>query len=1080
MTKKLRLTAIVLCFCLVFSMCVLTACDKTVYFEVTAQFDASKGEVTIVSDSNDGSGGSAKFVKGESVTVTVTPKDNFEIKKFTVNGKDENLSDGTFVFTVAENVSIEVVFLPARTGVYLDFDETKGSVTLSPAPANGEFYVDGEQVNVKVEPKENYLVKSATLNGAAQGLTNGGFSLTVTGPMEITVTFAGKPLPAQHYASLEGRIKLTGEYFYDATNDEEDFRHTLIAIYGQDDFIYNFECDAETGEVYYDNIYLRNPDDISKIAMQIIGLDNTVSVIPSSDFYNNYANPFKSTVIASDFEYAGTRDGKEVYKASNPASADIRAAASAITGWNETIKEFTVLFEDGKADGIKIVTEEIDIQNVDFTYHSTYEFTVTEHGTANVPTLKPFERVAEHDILVAALRQAQEAARYTVRHRSHELNYNPDDGDDHKDLDYNKYVTEDTVFFNHLNWEYGYTVINGHVYPFKYFPEQRDENGNVTVQAHVTTDDAVNVSGIEAVQATFALACAPELFKYVGDNRFVLRDGPTYAPYVLPAFGEGTDEPRYFQYGTSLTVTVGEDGRLAELEFSYATYGITEEVTLTYDFDTEIDLSYLDFENADHHSVLDPFIGEYADDMGNTAIVDIYGFVINGTAAEIIGYNADNAEFTAKWENQTIYIGKLSQRQLLIVNESNTIFWTLNSVNNTAVTIPDTFKGHWYRYDVDYDEHFDFVIQSHAVRYNGTLLELLSYTMSEGVVATDGTYTYNLSLVRDEDGILLLEVLIIDKEGMATHLYAEYVDAEIGIEIPEKFVGTYYSYSVSDGENRVDITYASITINGKPFIPTSYTEKDGFIGTYGDITDYSVMFGFSNDQLVIGTEALNYSLKRVQTIESKYVGIWKPRFNDVNAQIVITDMSIEIRYNGNVDYFGSGDFRLTEYGYTVTTSWNAFNVNLLYFIDRQTGLPTLSMYDNNEENPLLISFNKASGDSEDPEDVKIPAEWEGAYSGVFEVMDKKGETVEKTLNIRLKFENGKAYLDIGNGELKETVLVDFDDEWVPMLIVELDGIEYYIMLMNYGEHDGQFYVAEENHDNIEKRLLLDVYLTPEA
>ncbi|MDE6302208.1 MAG: hypothetical protein K2M36_01285, partial [Clostridia bacterium] len=359
---------------------------------------------------------------------------------------------------------------------------------------------------------------------------------------------------------------------------------------------------------------------------------------------------------------------------------------------------------------------------------------------------------------------AQEATSYTIRHQAVEFNYDPNDGNDHSPLDYYKYVTEDVIFFNLRNWEYGYAVINDHVYPFTYTPAQMDSNGNVVEKSHVTTDDALNISGIEALQATFELNCAAALFEYKGDNTFVLNNGALYASYILPAFGEGTDEPRQYEYATSMTVILDGDGRLSVVKFKYTTYGISEEVTLTYDFDSEIDLSYLDFESADHHSVLDPFIGEYKDDIGNYAIVDIYGFTINGIQAEVVAYSKDDGMFTAKWNEQTIYISKFSQRQLLIVNDSYTIFWTLNSIYNSTVTIPDQFKGHWYRFDGEYNEKFDFVIQSHAIYFNGELLELLSYTVSEGITATDGENTYNFDLDRDEDGTTLLYVFILYAE----------------------------------------------------------------------------------------------------------------------------------------------------------------------------------------------------------------------------------------------------------------------------------------------------------------------------
>ena len=175
--------------------------------------------------------------------------------------------------------------------------------------------------------------------------------------------------------------------------------------------------------------------------------------------------------------------------------------------------------------------------------------------------------------------------------------------------------------------------------------------------------------------------------------------------------------------------------------------------------------------------------------------------------------------------------------------------------------------------------------------------------------------------------------------------YADYVDGEIGIEIPEEYVGTYFRDDVIvSNQIRVDITYTSITINGKAFIPTGFDKNNGFVGTYDGIENYGVGFGQSQDQLVVGTERDSYSLRRIQTIASNYVGTWTPKFSDENVKLIITDFGIEIIRNGVSEYFGSDNYRFSEFGYTVKVSWNVFNVNILYYIDRSSGTPMLSIF----------------------------------------------------------------------------------------------------------------------------------------
>ncbi len=99
-----------------------------------------------------------------------------------------------FVFAVAVFASAcEFLTDPAYT-VTVDYDETKGTVTLSPAKDD---YILGDQVTVTVEANEGFFVQSFEVNGLAAELTGGRYSFRVEGDTAIAVEFADA-VPAEY------------------------------------------------------------------------------------------------------------------------------------------------------------------------------------------------------------------------------------------------------------------------------------------------------------------------------------------------------------------------------------------------------------------------------------------------------------------------------------------------------------------------------------------------------------------------------------------------------------------------------------------------------------------------------------------------------------------------------------------------------------------------------------------------------------------------------------------------------------------------------------------------------------------
>jgi len=1046
------LIAALLCLTIALSCVIFAACndkedkekEKIEYYSLELDIDETLSEVSLSPAPN----ADGKYIKDTIVTLSVVPNKNVIIKTCLINDTRFTFGEnGTYMFVIKTNtkISVELEKLPPNT-VTLEFDENKGTVEKS-APANGEEYAVGERVTVTVSPKARNFLKSFTVGDVKQTLDeNSSYSFDFAESVVVKAVFQGDPIPSRIFELLQQNISFDGSYVYDADDNSEDKQRIIKATFAKDEngenLIRNFEQDAYTREVYFDDVYVKSPVAPLYLARQYLNQHNVLSYQTTNMRFSEFANPFTYTVDEDDFEYVKTADGTETYSLMDPALR--KKAASAITGWSESIGKFEISFKDGVPTNVLIVTMPISITGYDnevlFTYVSTYNLTVTDLGTAHIESLKPFERVPEHDMLEAALAEAKSHTQYTVHHFAHEFGYDPNDGADHSDLDYNKYVTEDCIYIDHLNYEFGYKLLNGYLYPFTYDKSSR----------HVTTDDAIQAD-FQELCAPFEFNGATELFKYVGDNTFTLQGGEYIAYCFSSAFALGIDEQKYFDFAGDVRIVIDSGERLESVTLKLAAPGINEEVTLTFDFDSPVDLSFLDFETADHHSILDGFLGMYEDENGNTAVVDIYGFIINGKAAEVVSFDRDTSTFTAKWDGKTVYINKYSSRQLQVISEDYSVFLLLTAVNNEAVTIPEEYKGHWQINDLDYDVHLDIVLQSHAVFLDGEAVDLLSYTDREGITVINAeNATYNFSLAKDQDtGSIFMLVLILNEDGTAFQYIADYVNSDVGIEIPEKYVGTYLYDDVLGGNSiMVVITYTSITINGKPFEIQSYTSRDGFTGTYDGIGGYKLMLAYNNDTLTVGTMSDNYNAKRINLIDSHYVGTWKPLSDDYKGKytLSITETAITIVYNDgtktNSFTVNSDEVVNSEYGYELNPEWAPSTMYLKYsFI---SGSQQLVLYDNIG---LLVNFEKSAAS-----EVQIPEKLFGTYYGT---------VIGGSDFISLDIDNNEVYLMLPNEQEKQVTLIAFD-ETCDMITLECDGIEYYLIPSYEEDHEGQYYFSNQD------------------
>ncbi|MDD7166433.1 MAG: hypothetical protein PUI31_07200 [Clostridia bacterium] len=795
------------------------------------------------------------------------------------------------------------------------------------------------------------------------------------------------------FATLKGRARFGGNYTYDHTVDEYDKEFTIVTVFGGENISVT-ESDAETGEVYYDYVYGKDNRKLTVINRTV---DNGIVITTSNDLFEDYYNPFDK-LSAGDFAKAGDNAFSLIDK------TKAKAAATALTGWQESIATFTVTVKDGKAESVHIVTDKIYriVDSEDY-YVSTYDFTVSEHGTAAVDPFKlnPYPHNAAHDVLQAALNNAAAKPSYSVRHQGHEVGYVEPEGGETRpgygDTDYRVYVTEDMVYDAYVGEEHGFKLINGYVYPFTY---------NDTTKEIVLTDPVgQDMSAYKAIFNGFKV----ELFTELEDNVYVPHSG-AIAKIVAPYFAEGNEKTQY-SYATDFRIEL-KDGELYKVIFTYKTYGIEETVTLTYDFETENDLSFLDFSKATKTSVLDDYIGQYKDENGHFCDVSKSGFVLDGEGIEITYYGKNEQGlncFVGKWKGTVVSIFKMSSKQLMFQSDDLTVNYTLTSVETDDVTVPDEFKGVW---QIDNDEenlHYKLVVQSRAVFLNGESLPLISYKETEGLAVKYGDSTLYVMDADEADGEKTLRVWIVDSKSNYIRFYLTFVSADVGIEIPKDYVGTY---SDDDHKHTVIITDSAITVNGETFKPESYTVEDGFNGTLGSQKNYFIRFyemagTVDKDKIIVGTLSDNYVLKRVAAPKENYIGTWEsdPEIKEYHYEVVFTETELFI--NG-VSYDVVYD---PTYGYKI--DWNdpakPYTAYILFYYNRY-GNPMMVLYDDND---LMVNLFKKKATA-------VPAYMVGVWNG-------KNSRDDRAVELRI-YENGNITLKSGDAEAEQFKATYTDDE----------------------------------------------------
>lgn len=955
----------------------LSACDEPEYYSVnvTSNLPGNQSVQAYVSAPKEAKG----YQKGETAYVyaNVAPGSNLAVESVVANGTTLTVdNEGRYPFTVEGNTDVKVTFAKSENVLLnVSADGERGVYVVS---QSGNVFAPNTKIEIKATAKEGFALKNFIVNGqSVEPSFEGSVELTLKVDTTVEIKFI-RCMETSVFATLQGRLKAKGQYVYDADDNNYDFVHNIETVFG-DKQISQVESDSVTGKVYFEYIYGKNNRNITVIQHTS---QNTIVELSSDNLFEEYYNPF-NLLQPGDFEKVSDTE----YVLYNAKKA--KAATSALSGWTESIATFKVIVNDGVAVKLHIVTERIKPSEASETYVSTYDFDLSEHGTASVDTLytQPYPHTADHDTLLAALTAASQKTAYTVRHQGHEVGYVEPEGGETRpgfgDTDYKVYVNEQMVYDSYAGEEHGYVTLNNYVYPFDYFKASNQ----------VVLRDPVNAESVARYQPSF-LSFDVALFKKVGENEYTLHQD-SMAQLIAPKFAIG-NEQAYYIYARDLTIKL-KDGALSQVVFTYKTYGIEETVTLSFDFDTAFDVKTdlgLDFDNASKTSVLDDFIGQYKDNTGNFLTVDKSGFTYNGEKIDIVQYipptSTEPAYFIGTWKGKTVSILKFSSKQILITSDDYSVNVTLDAVDPGVVTIDKKFIGVWKIDNETENLHYTVRVQSHAVWVNDVECEIISCTQAEGATIKFGDDTlYLFDAAEDKEG-KFVSAMIKSGDNKFVQFTLLGTNESVGIEIPEEYVGMYMT---DDEKFKVVITYSSITINGVQYIPSSYSEADGFVGTYGSDTAYRVAFysvagTVNKDVLQIGN---GDKLNRVESLNQNYIGTWEsdPAITQYHYTVVFTETTLKIN-----DKFYPVKYN-QEYGYEVQFEGDGFSTYIRFFYN-SFGNPSMIMYSNSGTTVNL--YKKIP--------TKVPEEIIGTWEGV------DGTTAITAIVDK----NGKLQIKIGDGE----------------------------------------------------------------
>ena len=207
---------------------------KTVYTVTLKSNDTDMGTLEGHYQEIDASGwawnmkfdGSKQIEEGTEVRVVATPRPNFAVDQWTVNGQVIPTPDNPneYTFTVNGSTDIYVSFKPGKSGFPVTYTAGEhgrivtATVYTGSGPTSfnsGDYIAQDQEIELVAAPEAGYMIDQWLVNGVADTRYDEqtDFRAEIKGETEIKVTF--KPIPVQEYVvkfSADEGARVTASY----------------------------------------------------------------------------------------------------------------------------------------------------------------------------------------------------------------------------------------------------------------------------------------------------------------------------------------------------------------------------------------------------------------------------------------------------------------------------------------------------------------------------------------------------------------------------------------------------------------------------------------------------------------------------------------------------------------------------------------------------------------------------------------------------------------------------------------------------------------------------------------------------
>lgn len=689
---------------------IMTSCNNKKTYKLSLNYNGEMTEVTVNGKASEGT-----YEEGTTLLIKIEPKEGYLFESFLVDGEVVEISESLEHTLKLEKDTTIIVNMQAHQGYTLTVNgNIKFDYEVTKANEYGK-YDKGTTITLSITAPKNYAIEKVTVNEKEVQMIGTACNFVIEEDTVVNVNFVSTitNISSAALESIQGKVKISGTYQIEYPDYDLIFTNYIETIFDENK-VHQYEYSNDDQKETYNVTFFNNN---GYAALYSIDLNNQVAVNTSKDVFADFDNPFKDLEV-SDF-VLNEEDGYYYL------NRNLDETAATITGWNETIAELKVKVLNDKIVEVCIATTLLTTSANEY-YMSTYQLEVSEHGTATVTEVTPYEHVAEHDTLKEAL--AKIGYNYTVNHLDHE--------DGYEDIEYTSYVLDKVTYCGYENVSgdktvtYGYLEKEGYVYNFSY-------DGTT-----VTIGDALDISDFRDIQSDFS-SFAPELFEYVGDGRYVART-EDLAAAIAYLIGYDYDVKRLGDYATSLELVL-KGNTLYQVKFDYYVYGVYGNVVLTYsNFDTTICPIPLD--NIEQVTVFDTYAGTYtSEDDTHTVIIGDSKIIIDGTEMVVEGFDSSKTSFYGTYNGETIAVTRYFGSSEFCVEVGDNFYVVSNETLYKETAVPTEYYGTFKS-----DEH-TIVISEEGIMIDSEKFDLVYYEYMVGVVGTLNGVKYYLYIDLDEN-----------------------------------------------------------------------------------------------------------------------------------------------------------------------------------------------------------------------------------------------------------------------------------------------------------------------------------------